>query len=206
MERHGDGACAMSFQYGQRPKLHAQLDRADAECSAGKFAVRVWRPLRFTPHERGQESFAAVGRCTVMYGMYGKNGSGGIPSKYRTLSDIPYTRGLNDLSHRQGISPVSGSPEGTAGTRTLVQSLVCYTHHDGGWEKSRTGGGRSVILNRAEKEERQMTVSSSVGRTFSESRDGDSPFPRPQTRQRRNSNGLYHFTICKTKGRRRQIH
>ena len=26
-----------------------------------------------------------------MYGMYGKNGSGGIPSKYRTLSDIPYT-------------------------------------------------------------------------------------------------------------------
>ena len=26
-----------------------------------------------------------------MYGMYGKNGSGGISSKYRTLSDIPYT-------------------------------------------------------------------------------------------------------------------
>ena len=26
-----------------------------------------------------------------MYGMYGKNGSGGIPLKYRTLSDIPYT-------------------------------------------------------------------------------------------------------------------
>ena len=26
-----------------------------------------------------------------MYGMYGKNVSGGIPSKYRTLSDIPYT-------------------------------------------------------------------------------------------------------------------
>ena len=26
-----------------------------------------------------------------MYGMYGKNESGGIPSKYRTLSDIPYT-------------------------------------------------------------------------------------------------------------------
>lgn len=26
-----------------------------------------------------------------MYGMYGKMGSGGIPSKYRTLSDIPYT-------------------------------------------------------------------------------------------------------------------
>ncbi len=26
-----------------------------------------------------------------MYGMYGKMGSVGIPSKYRTLSDIPYT-------------------------------------------------------------------------------------------------------------------
>ena len=26
-----------------------------------------------------------------MYGMYGKNGSWGIPSKYRTLSDIPHT-------------------------------------------------------------------------------------------------------------------
>lgn len=26
-----------------------------------------------------------------MYGMYGKNGSGAIPSKYRTLSDMPYT-------------------------------------------------------------------------------------------------------------------
>ncbi len=26
-----------------------------------------------------------------MCGMYGKMGSGGIPSKYRTLSDIPYT-------------------------------------------------------------------------------------------------------------------
>ena len=26
-----------------------------------------------------------------MYGMYGKNGRGDSPSKYRTLSDIPYT-------------------------------------------------------------------------------------------------------------------
>ncbi len=26
-----------------------------------------------------------------MYGMYGKMGSGVFPSKYRTLSDIPYT-------------------------------------------------------------------------------------------------------------------
>lgn len=26
-----------------------------------------------------------------MYGMCGKKGSGDIPSKYRTLSDIPYT-------------------------------------------------------------------------------------------------------------------
>jgi len=38
-----------------------------------------------------KDAFTAEGRCTVMYGMYGKNGSGGIPSKYRTLSDIPYT-------------------------------------------------------------------------------------------------------------------
>ena len=53
----------------------------------------------------------------------------GYPPKIPDISDIPYTRGLNDLSHRQGISPVSGSPEGTAGTRTLVQSIVCYTHH-----------------------------------------------------------------------------
>lgn len=53
----------------------------------------------------------------------------GYPPKIPDISDIPYTRGLNALSHRQGISPVSGSPEGTAGTRTLVQSIVCYTHY-----------------------------------------------------------------------------
>ena len=68
-----------------------ELLEAETERSAGEFAARVWRSLRFLPNERGQEPFAAVGRCTVMYGMYGKNGSGGIPSKYRTLSDIPYT-------------------------------------------------------------------------------------------------------------------
>ena len=45
-----------------------------------------------------------------MYGMYGKTGVG-YPPKIPDISDIPYTRGLNDLSHRQGISPVSGSPE-----------------------------------------------------------------------------------------------
>ena len=75
-----------------------------------------------------------------MYGMYGKNGSGGIPSKYRTLSDIPYTSGLNVLPHRQGISPEKGSPEGTAGTRTLIQSLVCYTRHGGGRVHKGEGG------------------------------------------------------------------
>ena len=68
-----------------------ELLEAETERSAGEFAARVWRPLCFLSHERGQSAFAAVGRCTVMYGMYGKNGSGGIPSKYRTLSDIPYT-------------------------------------------------------------------------------------------------------------------
>ena len=50
----------------------------------------------------------------------------GYPPKIPDISDIPYTRGLNDLSLRQGISPVSGSPEGTAGTRTLVQSINRY--------------------------------------------------------------------------------
>ena len=91
VERHGDGACAMSFQDGQQPKLHAELDRADAECAAGYAAAEIRHSLCCPAHKRGQEPFAAVGRCTVMYGMYGKNGSGGIPSKYRTLSDIPYT-------------------------------------------------------------------------------------------------------------------
>ena len=61
------------------------------ECAAGYTAAEIRHSLCCPPHERGQEPFAAVGRCTVMYGMYGKNGSGGIPSKYRTLSDIPYT-------------------------------------------------------------------------------------------------------------------
>ena len=91
MERHGDGACAMSFQDGQQPKLHAQLDCADDERAAGYAAAKIRHSLRFPPHERGKDAFAAEGRCTVMYGMYGKMGERGIPSKYRTLSDIPYT-------------------------------------------------------------------------------------------------------------------
>ena len=62
---------------------------SDAERAAGYAAAEIRHSLCCPPHERGQEPFAAVGRCTVMYGMYGK--SGGIPSKYRTLSDIPYT-------------------------------------------------------------------------------------------------------------------
>ena len=36
-----------------------------------------------------------------MYGMYGKNGSGGIPSKYRTLSDMPYTDAVISRADRQ---------------------------------------------------------------------------------------------------------
>ena len=64
---------------------------SDAERAAGYTAAEIRHSLCCPPHERGQEPFAAVGRCTVMYGMYGKNGSVGIPSKYRTLSDIPYT-------------------------------------------------------------------------------------------------------------------
>ncbi len=64
---------------------------SDAERAAGYAAAEIRHSLCCPAHKRGQEPFAAVGRCTVMYGMYGKNGSGGIPSKYRTLSDIPYT-------------------------------------------------------------------------------------------------------------------
>ena len=81
----------MSLQNGQQPEPHAELDRAYAERAAGYAAAEIQHSLCCPPHERGQEPFAAVGRCTVMYGMYGKNGSRGIPSKYRTLSDIPYT-------------------------------------------------------------------------------------------------------------------
>ena len=81
-----------------------------------------------------------------MYGMYGKNGSGGIPSKYRTLSDIPYTDKVIFRAVRRREMTAWGSPEGTAGTRTLEQSLVCYTHHDGGREKLRTGRSQTVIL------------------------------------------------------------
>ena len=36
-----------------------------------------------------------------MYGMYGKKGRGGIPSKYRTLSDIPYTGKVISRAGRQ---------------------------------------------------------------------------------------------------------
>ena len=99
-----------------------------------------------------------------MYGMYGKNGSGGIPSKYRTLSDIPYTGRVIYRAGRAGNDRLRES-RGNGWHTTLVQSLVCYTHHDGGREKSRTGGGQFVILT-GPKEERQMTVSSSVVRTF----------------------------------------
>ena len=36
-----------------------------------------------------------------MYGMYGKMGSGVFPSKYRTLSDIPYTDAVISRADRQ---------------------------------------------------------------------------------------------------------
>lgn len=107
---------------------------SDAERAAGYAAAEIRHSLCCPAHKRGQEPFAAVGRCTVMYGMYGKNGSGGIPSKYRTLSDIPYTGRVIFRAVRQREMTALGSPEGTAGTRILAQSLVCYTHHDGGRE------------------------------------------------------------------------
>ena len=51
-------------------------------------------------------------------------------------------------------------------------------------------------FDRTEKEEREVSVSTPHGRTFSESRDGDSTLPRPQNDNRRNNDGLRYFTIC----------
>ena len=67
--------------------LRWELLEAETERSAGEFAARIWRSLCCPPHERGQEPFAAVGRCTVMYGMYGKMESEVSPQNtvhYRT--------------------------------------------------------------------------------------------------------------------------
>ena len=80
-----------------------------------------------------------------MYGMYGKMGAG-YPLK------IPYI--IGHTVHRQGHflrRQAAGNDRlresrGNGWHTTLVQSLVCYTHHDGGREKSRTGGGQFVIL------------------------------------------------------------
>ena len=87
VERYGDGTRAMSFRDGQQPELYAELDRADAECAAGNIAAAVWRPLLVPAQERWQIHLSAKGRCTVMYGMYGKNGGGAAPQNtvhYRT--------------------------------------------------------------------------------------------------------------------------
>ena len=191
----------MSFQDGQQPKLYAQLDRADAERAAGYTAAEIRHSLCCPAHKRGQEPFAAVGRCTVMYGMYGKMGREGYPLK------IPYI--IGHTVHRQGHFPRRQA----VGNARLRESRGNGWHTDFGTKSSvlypsrrgtgkLRGGCRSPrSFDRAEKEERQMTVSSSVGRTFSESRGGDFPLPRPQNDNRRNNDGLRHFTICKAKGR-----
>ena len=87
MERNGYGAIKVSARGGQQPELHAQLDRADAECAAGNAAAAVRRPLLVPAQERWKIHLSAKGRCTVMYGMYGKIGSGAAPQNtvhYRT--------------------------------------------------------------------------------------------------------------------------
>ncbi len=98
MERHGDRACAMSFRDGQQPELHTELGRADAERAAGYTTAKIRHSLCFPPHERGKSAFAAVGRCTVMYGMYGKMGRGVSPQMCRVdalafdYEQVPLTR------------------------------------------------------------------------------------------------------------------
>ena len=61
VERHGDGACAMSFQDGQQPKLHAELDRADAECAAGYAAAEIRHSLCCPAHEERARAFRCGG-------------------------------------------------------------------------------------------------------------------------------------------------
>ena len=61
--------------------------------TAGKIAAAVRRPLLVPAQERWQIHLSAKGRCTVMYGMYGKIGSGAAPQNtvhyrtYRTPAD-----------------------------------------------------------------------------------------------------------------------
>ena len=87
MEWSSYGAGLVSARGGQQSELHTKLDRADAECAAGNIAAAVWRPLLVPVQERWQIHLSAKGRCTVMYGMYGKNGGGAAPQNtvhYRT--------------------------------------------------------------------------------------------------------------------------
>ena len=169
----------MSFQDGQQPKLHAQLDRADTERAAGYATAEIQHSLCCPAHKRGQEPFAAVGRCTVMYGMYGKMGAG-YPLK------IPYI--IGHTVHRQGHF----LRRQAAGNDRLRESRGNGWHTDFGTKSSvlypsRRGTGENArgrrsphIFDRTEKEEREVSVSAPHGRTFSESRGGDSPLPRPQ--------------------------
>ena len=57
-----------------------------------------------------------------------------------------------------------------------TKSSVLYPSRRGTGGNGR-GRESSPVSDRAEKEERQMPLPASVGRTFSESRDGDSPLP-----------------------------
>ena len=105
---------------------------------------------------------------------------------------IPYI--IGHTVHRQGHFPRRQA----AGNDRLRESRGNGWHTDFGTKSSvlypsRRGTGEITNwpqpvrdFDRTEKEEREVSVSTPLGRTFSESRGGDFPLPRPQTTTKEN--------------------
>ena len=114
-----------------------------------------------------------------MYGMYGKMGSGVSPQ--------------NTVHYRTYRTPARTFPAPAGGGKCPLEGVQRERlAHDFGTKSSvlypsRRGTGEITDwpqpvrdFDRTEKEEREVSVSTPHGRTFSESRGGYSPLPRPQ--------------------------
>lgn len=112
---------------------------------------------------------------------------------------IPYI--IGHTVHRQGHFPRRQA----AGNDRLRESRGNGWHTDFGTKSSvlypsRRGTGEITNwpqpvrdFDRTEKEEREVSVSTPLGRTFSESRGGDFPLPRPQTTTKEEQRWLMPF-------------
>ena len=185
----------MSLQDGQQPELHAQLDRADAERAAGHAASEIWHSLCFTPHERGQSAFAAVGQCTVMYGMYGKMGSGVSPQNtvhYRTYRTPARTF---PAPAGGGKCPLEGVQRERLAHDFGTKSSVLYPSRRG-TGKLRGDAVPRAALTGPKKKNVRCRYRHLTDALFQKVVVGILRSLVSKIRQRRNRGGLCHFTIC----------